>query len=102
MVATGVGYEGVKQGAFHHRAAAIPVAAKTHRVPAKPPAAAAAVIPAVQEPAHDQKPFRRAGGHGAPANRAVTSPARPALGTPKPKRTRRSACSRPHASAATT
>ena len=59
VVATGVSYEGVKHGAFTHRAAASRVAAKTHRAPAKPPAVAAAVIPVAQEPAHDQKPFSR-------------------------------------------
>ena len=59
VIATGVSYEGVKHPPFHHRAAAIPVAAKTHRVPTNPPPAAAAVIPAVREPARDDKPFRR-------------------------------------------
>jgi RNA polymerase sigma factor (sigma-70 family) len=66
LVATGVSYEGVKHGAFHTRPAAAPAAVKkTHRTvtPAASPVAApaaAAVIPAAQEPAHDQKPFRRA------------------------------------------
>ena len=59
VVATGVGYETVKQGPFHDRAAATPVAAKVHRTGAKPPAGAAAVIPAVQQRARDEKPFRR-------------------------------------------
>ena len=62
VVATGVSYEGVKHGAFHTRPAAAPAAVKkTHRtaLPARSQvAAAAAVIPAAQEPARDQKPFR--------------------------------------------
>ena len=33
VIATGVSYEGVKHAPFHHRAAAIPVAAKAHRGP---------------------------------------------------------------------
>src|SRR5689334_10076104 len=64
MVATGVSYEGVKHGAFHARPAAAPAAVKkTHRTVAPAAshvAAAAAVIPAAQEPSRDQKPFRRA------------------------------------------
>ena len=66
MVATGVSYEGVKHGAFHARPAAAPAAVKTTPRRTAQPApqvaapAAAAVIPAAQEPAHDQKPFRRA------------------------------------------
>jgi RNA polymerase sigma factor (sigma-70 family) len=61
VVATGASYEGVKQGAFHHRAAAAAaVAAKTHRAPAKKLALGAAVIPVAQEPARDEKPFTRA------------------------------------------
>ena len=59
VIATGVSYEGVKHPPFHHRAAAIPVAATTHRVPTNPPPGAAAVILAVREPARDDKPFRR-------------------------------------------
>jgi len=64
MVATGVSYEGVKHGAFHVRPPAAPAAVKKVDRKVAPPAsqvaAAAAVIPAAQEPAHDQKPFRRA------------------------------------------
>ncbi len=61
VLATGVGYEGVRQGAFPHDAVATPVAAKAHRPPARPQAGVvAAVLPAAQEPAHDQQPFRRA------------------------------------------
>jgi RNA polymerase sigma factor (sigma-70 family) len=59
VVATGVGYETVKQGPFHDRAAATSVAAKAHRTSAKPPAGAAAVLPAVQQRTRDEKPFRR-------------------------------------------
>ena len=64
MVATGVGYEGVKQGAFHQRAAASPVAGKAYHSAAKPKAkpriAPAVVIPTTKQPSRDQKPFRRA------------------------------------------
>jgi RNA polymerase sigma factor (sigma-70 family) len=57
VVATGVGYEGVKQGAFHHHTVAAPKAAK----PApRTPHVAAAVTPVVQLRARDEKPFRRA------------------------------------------
>ena len=57
VVATGVGYEGVKQEAFHHHTVAAPKAAK----PApRTPHVAAAVIPVVQLQANDEKPFRRA------------------------------------------
>ena len=59
MIATGAGYEGVKHGAFHHRPAASSVAAKTQLAVEKPPGAAGAVIPAVQESSRDEKPFRR-------------------------------------------
>jgi RNA polymerase sigma factor (sigma-70 family) len=58
LVVTGVGYEGVKHGAFHHRVVATPVAAKAHRAVPRPPATAA-VIPILQEPTRDEKPFRR-------------------------------------------
>jgi hypothetical protein len=62
MIAIGVGYEGVKQAAFHHHLAAAPAAAKAPGTRAKPtaPATAAAVIPVAQEPTRDEKPFRRA------------------------------------------
>ena len=59
VIATGAGYEGVKHGAFHHRPAATSVAAKAQLAVEKPPGAAGAVIPAVQEASRDQKPFRR-------------------------------------------
>src|SRR4051794_17021071 len=60
VLATGVGYEGVKQGAFHRHGMATPPAAKAHRQPAKPHLRVAAFIPAAQESAHDEQPFRRA------------------------------------------
>jgi anti-sigma factor RsiW len=56
VVATGVGYETVKQGPFHQRAAASPVAAKVHRAATKPAPGAAAVIPVVQQRTRDEKP----------------------------------------------
>jgi RNA polymerase sigma factor (sigma-70 family) len=61
VIATGVGYEGVKHGALRHHAVVTPVAAKAHRPPATPrPQVVAAVVPLPQQPARDQKPFRRA------------------------------------------
>jgi RNA polymerase sigma factor (sigma-70 family) len=62
VIASGVGYEGVKQGAFNRHGVASAAAAKAPRAPAKPRphVAVAAVTPVVQAPADDQKPFRRA------------------------------------------
>src|SRR3954463_14598057 len=84
VIATGVGYEGVKQGALHnHRVAGGPVAATAHRSPAKPKAIAS-VIPAAQQAARGQKPARPTAAkvrleHGLSVVRAR------ALGLAKPK-----------------
>jgi RNA polymerase sigma factor (sigma-70 family) len=84
VIATGVGYEGVKQGALQHdRAAATPVAAKAHRPTAKPPGIARA-IPTVQLPARDQKAFRPAAPKVRSDNRVAVARAR-ALGRAKPE-----------------
>jgi RNA polymerase sigma factor (sigma-70 family) len=91
MVATGVGYEGVKQGAFHQRAAASPVAGKAYHSAAKPKAkpriAPAVVIPTTKQPSRDQKPFRRAAVKARQHEQRTAAPAPRgvALGLAKPE-----------------
>jgi RNA polymerase sigma factor (sigma-70 family) len=76
VVATGVGYEGVKQGAFHRHPAPASKPAKAHHRPAAPKATPVAVVVAPKLRASDEKPFRRA---------AVKARRGRALGLVKPK-----------------
>src|SRR3954466_5110186 len=60
MVATGVGYEGVKQSALHHRAPAKALAAKLrHQAVAPARVVSVAALPVARETTRDQKPFRK-------------------------------------------
>src|SRR3954453_15577773 len=60
MVATGVGYEGVKQGALHYRVPAKAVVAKPRpRAVAPQPVVSVAALPVARETTRDQKPFRK-------------------------------------------
>src|SRR3954471_9904949 len=71
MVATGVGYEGVKQGALHYRVPAKAVAVKARpRAVAPQPVVRAAVLLPTREPARGQKPFRKAAVKARSAHRA--------------------------------
>src|SRR4051794_281097 len=71
MVATGVGYEGVKQGTLHLRAPAKAVAVKPRpRAVAPQLVVRAAVLRPTHEPAVEQKPFRKAAVKARSAHRA--------------------------------
>ena len=100
VIATGVSYEGVKHPPFHHRAAAIPVAATTHRVPTNPPPGAAAGDPGCPGAGARRQAVPSAGGEGAhrtapagrprPGARAREAQAQggqraPALSRPRPR-----------------
>jgi RNA polymerase sigma factor (sigma-70 family) len=90
VLATGAGYEGVKQGAFHRHAVATPVVVKAHRPAARPQlpvVAAAPVIRAAPVRAHDQQPFRRAAVTAHRAGREhIVRVLPPVLAKPKPER----------------
>jgi RNA polymerase sigma-70 factor, ECF subfamily len=85
VIATGVGYEGVKKGIAKPKPpAATPVAVVHHATTAPPVAKAAFVVAPAQEARHDQKPFKatsvkaRRGHRERPARIAVAQPARAA------------------------
>ena len=65
VIATGVSYEGVKHPPFHHRAAAIPVAATTHRVPTNPPPRRSCGDPGCPGAGARRQAVPSAGGEGA-------------------------------------
>jgi RNA polymerase sigma factor (sigma-70 family) len=87
VLATGVGYEGVKQGIVRSGGpTAAPAAAKkvapAHSVPSRPAQDVASVIAPAQEAKHDQKPYRPASvkaraAHRKNVVRATHVPARP-------------------------
>jgi RNA polymerase sigma factor (sigma-70 family) len=86
VLATGVGYEGVKQGIVHSRGpTAAPAAAEkapSHSAPKATSQNVASVIAPAQEARHDQKPFRRASvkaraAHRKNVVRSAHVPARP-------------------------
>jgi RNA polymerase sigma factor (sigma-70 family) len=91
VLATGAGYEGVRQGAFHQHAVATPVIVKAHRPAARPQLPVAAAAPVIRTApvvrAHDQQPFRRAAVTARRAHREHVGRALPpGLATPKPER----------------
>jgi len=88
VLATGAGYEGVRQGAFHHHAVPTAGVAKAHRPAAtpQPPVVAATVVRVVREQARDQQPFRRAAVTAHRARRDhVLRAVPPGLAKPKPQ-----------------
>jgi RNA polymerase sigma-70 factor (ECF subfamily) len=85
VIATGVGYEGVKRGALdQHRVPATPVAAEAHHATSKPQSVAAVIPAAAKRPARDQKPFRPIAAKVRGEHRVPVATAR-ALGLAKPE-----------------